>query len=83
MGRTIPSFRAQLEQIMEELSEYKRALRGNDRIIFDDIMNKARQHSSSCTLMPLHDPFNCILLSIILEQEKEIKSLKDQIQNKE
>lgn len=76
MGRTIPSYRNQLERIVEELAAYRRALRGEDKIAFDDIMNKARQHASSCTLLPLFDPVDCLLLSIILEQEKEIKLLK-------
>lgn len=78
MGRTVPSFRNQLEQIIEELSVYRRALRGEEKIVFDDMMNKARQHASSCTLVPSFDPFSCMLLSIILEQEKEIKLLKEQ-----
>jgi len=79
MGRTIPSYRSQLEGIVEELAVYRRALRGEDKIAFDNIMNKARQHASSCTLVPLFDPMDCLLLSIILEQEKEIKSLKEHI----
>ncbi len=79
MGRTIPSYRRQLEEIIEELSVYRRALRGEDKIVFDDIMNKARQHASSCTLLPLFDPVDCFLLSIILEQEKEIKMLKEYV----
>lgn len=79
MGRTVPSFRNQLDQIIEELSVYRRALRGDDRIVFDNIMNDARQHASSCTLVPLLDPFGCMLLSIILEQKKEIKLLKEQM----
>lgn len=78
MGRTVPSFRNQLEQIIEELSVYRRALRGEEKIVFDDMMNKTRQHASSCTLVPSFDPFSCMLLSIILEQEKEIKLLKEQ-----
>jgi len=78
MGRTVPSFRGQMEQIIEELEYYRKALRGEDKIVFDDMMNKARQHASSCTLVPLFDPFSCMLLSIILEQEKEIKLLKEQ-----
>ncbi len=79
MGRTIPSFRSKLEEIVEELAVYRRALRGDDKVIFDDIMNKARQHASSCTLLPLLDPVDCMLLSIILEQEKDIKLLKEYI----
>ena len=83
MGRTVPSFRVQLEQIIEELSVYRRALRGDDKIAFDNIMNKARQHASSCTLIPSFDPVDCIVLSILLEQEKEIKSLKEHIIEKD
>ena len=83
MGRTVPSFRVQLEQIIEELSTYRRALRGDNKIAFDDMMNKARQHASSCTLIPSFDPVDCILLSIILEQEKEIKLLKEHIAEKD
>lgn len=79
MGRTIPSYRNRLEGIIEELAIYRRALRGEDKIAFDDIMNKARQHASSCTLLPLFDPVDCLLLSILLEQEKEIKLLREQI----
>ncbi len=41
MGRTVPSFRMLLEGIVEELSEFRRALRGNDRAAFDSLMNMA------------------------------------------
>ena len=79
MGRTIPSYRGELEEIITELNTYRRALRGDDKIAFDNIMNRARQHASSCTLLPLFDPVDCLLLSILLEQEKEIKLLKEQV----
>ena len=79
MGRTVPSFRTQLELIIDELSVYRRALRGDDKIAFDNIINKARQHASSCTMVPTFDPMDCLLLSILLEQEKEIKLLKENL----
>ncbi len=50
MGRTVPSYRMLLEGIVEELSSFRRALRGVDRAAFDSLMNKARQHASSCTV---------------------------------
>src|SRR3990172_6061114 len=50
MGRTVPSFRMLLEGIIEELSVFRRALRGEDKEAFDSLMNKAREHASSCTL---------------------------------
>ncbi len=78
MGRTVPSFRMLLEEIILELSVFRRALRGEDKIAFDSLMNKAREHASSCTVAPLLEPMDAVFLSILVEQEKEISSLKKQ-----
>jgi hypothetical protein len=48
MGRTVPSFRMLLEGIIGELSDFRRALRGEDRSAFDSLMNKAREPSEPC-----------------------------------
>lgn len=77
MGRTIPSFRNVFEEIMEELSTYRRALRGEDKEAFDEVMNNARKHISSSSVVPTIDPLGSILLSIIIEQQKEINELKE------
>jgi hypothetical protein len=79
MGRTVPSFRMLLEEIILELSVFKRALRGEDKIAFDNLMNKAREHSSSCTVTPMLEPMDAVFLSILVEQQKEISSLKEAI----
>ncbi len=76
MGRTVPSFRMLLEGIIGELSDFRRALRGEDRAAFDSLMNKAREHASSCTVVPTLDPMAAIFLSILVEQEKEINAIK-------
>ena len=44
-------------------------------------MNKAREHASSCTVVPTLGPMHAIFLSILLEQEKEISSLREAISN--
>ena len=77
MGRTVPSFRMLLEGIIEDLSVFKRALRSEDKLAFDGLMNKAREHASSCTVTPLLEPMDAVFLSILVEQEKEINSLRD------
>ena len=77
MGRTVPSFRMLLEGIVEELSAYRRALSGEDMNAFDSLMNMARQHASSCTVAPLLDPMDAMFLLILLEQQKEINSLRE------
>ena len=77
MGRTVPSFRMLFEEIVIELSVFKRALRGEDKIAFDSLMNKAREHASSCTVTPMLEPMDAVFLSILVEQEKEIISLRN------
>jgi len=52
-------------------------LRGEDRNAFDCLMNQARQHASSCTVAPLLDPMDAVFLSILVEQQKEIYSLRE------
>jgi hypothetical protein len=65
-----------LEGIILELSTFRRALRGEDRNAFDSLMNKARAHASSCTVVPTLDPMDAMFLSILVEQQKEISSLR-------
>jgi hypothetical protein len=77
MGRTVPSFRMLLEEIIVELSIFRRALRGEDKAAFDSLMNKAREHASSCTVTPTLDPMDAMFLSILIEQQKEINSLRE------
>jgi hypothetical protein len=81
MGRTIPSFSMLLEGIIMELSAFRRALREEDRNAFDSLMNMARQHASSCTVVPTLDPMEAMFLSMLVEQEKEIGSLREAISN--
>ncbi len=79
MGRTVPSFRMLLEEIIVELSVFRRALRGEDKTAFDSLMNKARSHASLCTVTPMLEPMDAMFLSILVEQQKEISSLKEAI----
>lgn len=79
MGRTVPSFRNLLEEIIIELSAFRRALRGEDRAAFDSLMNKAREHASSSTVAPAIEPMDSVFLSILVEQQKELDSLREAV----
>ena len=64
MGRTVPSFRMLLEGIIGELSDFRRALRGKDKVAFGSRC-KMREHGSSCTVAPLLEPMVAMFLSIL------------------
>lgn len=76
MGRTVPTYRRTLESIVREWGDFRRALDSQDREAFDSLMAKARRHSSASSYAALCDPLEAVLLSILLEQEKEIASLR-------
>jgi hypothetical protein len=62
---------------LESYLIFEGALRGEDRLAFDSLMNKAREHASSCTVVPTLDPMEAMFLSILVEQQKEICSLRE------
>ena len=75
MGRTVPTFRNMIDLFELEWNDYKRALRKNDKKIFEKLLNHARKHGASGTNMVNPNPFEPIVISILIEQEKTIRSL--------
>ena len=76
MGRTVPSFRTVLDGMIIDLADYKRTLRKNDRAVLDRIMDMAREHASASTVAATIDPMETIMISILIEQQKQIDKLK-------
>ena len=76
MGRTVPTYRLHTESIINEWMDYRRALREKDREVFDELMYKARLHSSAGSYTAHLDPVATMFLSILLEIQREICSLR-------
>ncbi|WP_019177492.1 hypothetical protein [Methanomassiliicoccus luminyensis] len=79
MGRTVPTYRTTLESIIGSWDDFRRALPREDREAFDQMVNRARMHASASSYAAFSDPVEGALLSILLEQEKEIRRLKERI----
>ena len=60
----------------QEWNDFRRALRSCDREAFDSLVNRARMHASAATYAISLDPTESALLSMLLEHEKELLSLK-------
>lgn len=79
MGRTVPSFRMALEQEIVLWQLFRKALRVNDRAVFDALMDKARSHGDAGMLVNRPVILDAIFMAILLEQQKEIIDLRKQI----
>jgi hypothetical protein len=64
-----------LEDVIAGWGDFRRALRREDRELFDAVMLKARMHASAASYQASSDPVETVLLSILLEQERDIRRL--------
>ncbi len=76
MGRTVPTYRMTAEMMIDSWKDYRRALPQEDREVFDRMVNRIRMHASASTYAIFNDPFEGAVLSMLLEQEKELDKLR-------
>jgi len=76
MGRTIPTFTRYLEEELSTWKDFRRALGKEDRDVFDRLFRYAKRHiaEASCAARPV--PFDALVMTVLLEQQKEIERLK-------
>ncbi len=79
MGRTVPTFRSELDILIAKWTSYRRALCSRDREAFDALMNKAWAHASASSYAAMEDPVEPVMLSMLVEMQKEIDNLKKRI----
>lgn len=76
MGRTMPTSRDVLDRLEFEWRDYRRGLTREEQDLFDAMWQKARAHASAMANQSPLDPMQAVLLSILLEQQKEICRLR-------
>ncbi len=76
MGRTLPSA-AQVFQIAEhELAGFRGGLSRSDRRVLDELFDAAHRHVAEAAYAAHPLPVEIFLLSMLLEQHKELLRLK-------
>jgi hypothetical protein len=81
MGRTLPSITQALLIEQESFGRFRRALRRGDQLALDDLFAAARQHLAAAQFAAHALPFEVFLLSMLLEEHKEVLRLRGQVEN--
>jgi len=76
MGHTVWSQRIVLDILLGELKSYGKALREDDRLIYEGLLKKPLKHYGTISYTNSVHAWAFLLLTILLEQEKKIKSLE-------
>ena len=81
MGRTIPTATMLLEQEIDLfLKTYGRGLSGRrEREALYDVLQLSKKHTPACSQAVRLVPFHAILMSLILEQQKQLGLLTDEV----
>ncbi len=80
MGRTMPSITQAFIEEQEAFSRFRRALRRSDQLALDDLFASARQHLAAAAYASHALPMETFLLSMLLEQHKEVLRLRSQLE---
>jgi hypothetical protein len=80
MGRTVLPFSRVLEQEVQEWKKFRRGLRKEDQQFLDRLFEEARLHVQAGVYASRPWPFETILISMLLEQEKEMAELRSRIE---
>ncbi len=80
MGRTIPTATMLIEQEVDFfLRTYGRGLSSKrEREALYDVLQLSKKHTPACSQAVRLVPFHAILMSIVFEQEKQLRRLVDE-----
>ena len=81
MGRTVPTWRNRVEAELLSLDNYRRALNSVDREALTRLINGVRNRRTAGGMLPAHDPWKPMLLSMLLECYSKISELENMIEN--
>ncbi len=76
MGKTIKSITQVFNDEQAAFTRFRRALRHSDQLVLDDLFASARQHLAAAAYASHALPMEIFLLSMLLEEHKEVTRLK-------
>ncbi len=76
MGRTVPTFTMVVQAEMDTWSKFRRGLRKEDQDALDELFRSARMQLASSAYAARPIPFESIVMSMLIMQQRTIKELQ-------
>lgn len=80
MGRSVATFTNLIDEQIASWSKFRRGLRKEDQEVFDEVFLAAKRHLAENFYAMRALPFESIIMSVLIECRKEIRTLKQKIQ---
>ena len=76
MGKTVESYRIALDREVQRWSGFARALRKEDRVVFDQLIDICRNFASAGSNATRPVLFDAMVMSVLLNQQKSMNKLE-------
>ena len=80
MGRTIPSWRMVVEAEVEKLKRFKEFLGQEDKVIFEDMLNRCRLLASAASVMASPQKQIPLIISMLFAHHKKLAELEKRLE---
>lgn len=81
MGNVTPTITDILHREEANLAKFRRALRREDQVVFDDLFVAAYKHRAAASYAGHLLPFETFLLSMQIEDHKEVMYLRREVES--
>ncbi|MBX7059081.1 MAG: hypothetical protein K1X75_13525 [Leptospirales bacterium] len=79
MGRTLQPYSIQIDLIEERFGKFRRTLRREDQLLFDQLFRYARKQLQAGVLAASPNPFDSMALSMLIELQRQIGFLQQEM----
>jgi hypothetical protein len=79
VGKTVASYRMALDREVQRWSGFARALRREDRVAFDQLMDICRNFASAGSNATRPVLFEAMVMSVLLHQQKVLNRLEKRV----
>jgi len=77
LGKTVESYRMALDREVQRWSGFARALRKEDRAVFEQLIDMCRNYASAGSNATRPVLFEAMVMSILLHQQKILNNLEE------
>jgi hypothetical protein len=80
MGRTVPTWRMRIEDELRALEPFRRALPSTEKRLFDELLTGVRNRRTAGGMLPSHEVWKPMLLSMIVEVMAQNQHLQRRVE---
>jgi hypothetical protein len=79
VGKTVESYRVALDRELQRWSRFGKALRSEDKVAFDQMMDTCRNYASAGSNATRPVLFESMVMSILLHQQKTLSRMEKEL----